>query len=63
MSKTRPMFTEREKAMLAILRFLRSPLSMMSVPEREAAVAAAKAHDLKVEDLITFAIIDTRRNS
>ena len=53
----------RENAMRGVLRVLRSRISLMCVPDREAATDAIKTHGLTLEELFEFAVNENKRNS
>jgi hypothetical protein len=48
--------TDKEKAMLKIMKVLKSPMVAMCQPMRQDALTLAKEHDILVEDLIEFAL-------
>lgn len=52
--------TERERATRNVLAILRSPLALMSKPQRAQAVELAKQFNITAEDLIEAAVSKAR---
>lgn len=52
---------DRERAVSDVLSAIRSPLALMSVPDRECAYALASFHRITADDLLDAAVHRARR--